>query len=113
MRWRKSKLEEMAGRIAQLGLERCPVCGSDAGGTMHVQKRPVFVSIGDAYKENVASREADANVLFFVLVTCDLCGYAMQFDSERLVAGGTPMLVPASVSEDDEAEWERREAEGS
>jgi hypothetical protein len=91
MRWEEQALEEMRQRIVQLGLRQCAVCASE---TMGVDRLPVIFHIGgdDHTRRNVPS-DKDVNVLFMVKVECQMCGYAMLFNSERLLPGHVGSLV--------------------
>ena len=76
-------LREIADRITALGLQTCPICESQ---TMIADPRPVILPIGGFpwTEPGTANR---GNVHFMLLVRCDLCGYAMLFDSERFKGG--------------------------
>ena len=101
-RWRKKSLDEMTERIVQLGLSNCPVCGS---GEMQVLRMPVMQSIGTVYHEEDRRNpdDKDHNALFMVQITCSLCGYAMHFDSERLLPGSEQALIVGLTPEEEAA----------
>jgi hypothetical protein len=97
MRWRSEILAEVGEHIVRLGLKRCPVCESDS--TLYADPQPIMLPIGGAPWPNPPSRqgpEPGANVLFMVMVRCELCGHAMMFDSERFHGPDVPALEPDS-----------------
>ncbi len=100
-RWRKKSLDELTDRLVQLGLSSCPVCQS---GLMGVTRRPVVLSVGAMFREVEHRTDPDCNVIFMVRVTCDVCGYAMLFDSEKFNGSDKPTLVRGP--EEAEEAWE-------
>lgn len=52
-----------------------------------------MVYIGGIHHEQGHPRhDPEANVIFAVRMTCDVCGYMMLFDSEKFQAGDEKML---------------------
>lgn len=70
----------MATRIRELGLSECPVCHT---GAILVARHPALIPIGGLYQDTADPRhDPDANVVFAVRLTCDVCGYMLLFDSK-------------------------------
>lgn len=93
MRFTESAIEEIAGRLVQLGLSTCQVCGSAS--TLGADKRPVVLPIGGASwnpKGGPALVDPDANVLFMLRVECEACGNSLLFNSEKFFSGDTPIF---------------------
>jgi hypothetical protein len=82
MRFREEIVQEITNRIAQLGLEECPICHSGSWGAHRV---PVLLQIGGLKSviQDPVKGDPGTNVLYMVRVACELCGYAMLFDSEK------------------------------
>ncbi len=109
MRFRRKFLGEMSQRISQLGLDRCGVCDSER---LLVGKRPAIIPIGGIHHERDHPRwDPEANVLFMVMLTCDLCGNVLLFDSERLVPGEQKMMVEGLTEEEELAAEESGDLE--
>ena len=70
---------------------------------MAVRPQPVIVSIGGPYRETPDRRDVNDNVLFMLMITCDLCGHSMQFDSEKLMPTNASIFVMDHVTADAEA----------
>jgi len=100
VRWRKKTLDEMTGRLAQLGLSQCSVCGT---GTRSILRFPVVLSIGGVYHEDQQRAEPDMNLLFMVQVTCSICGHAMLFDSGMFSGEGEQAMVRGMTEEEEAA----------
>ena len=92
MHFSKAARESMTGRIAQLGLSACPICESE---TLLVRREPGIIRIGGLPGEKGEPKDPESNILFMVLIYCDLCGHTMMFDSERLVGSDEPSLAQA------------------
>ena len=102
MRFRRKTLLEMNERITQLGMDTCRVCGS---GELMAHKRPGLVSIGGLFHEEDDPRyDAESNLLFMVMTTCNLCGNTQFFDSERLNPGSQRTLVVGMTEAEETAE---------
>jgi hypothetical protein len=91
MRFREPIVQEITDRLAQLGLEECPICHS---GTLGAHRVPVLLHIGGlkSLKEDPLHGDPDTNVLFMVRVACEVCGYTMLFDSEKHHGPDEPVL---------------------
>ncbi|MCU1676315.1 MAG: hypothetical protein JWM93_1073 [Frankiales bacterium] len=90
----------MQARIVHLGLTECPIC---ATGQLLVWRLPVILAIGGEHYEPTDSRhDPEANTQFLVEVACDVCGYVLLFDSERLEPSNSRTLV-VGMTEDEEA----------
>ena len=95
MLWRKEIVREIGDHLVRLGLSKCPVCDSDSALTIH--PRPAILPIGGSPWPNPPRHpgpEPGANILFMVLIRCDLCGHSLLFDSERFHDGDTPVFDP-------------------
>jgi hypothetical protein len=91
MLYRDEAFDEIAGKLNQLGLSSCTVCGSETG--LHGDKRPVVLPIGQLPKpDGSVEREPSGNVLFMVRIECHVCGHTMLFNSERFFTGDEPIL---------------------
>jgi hypothetical protein len=102
MRFREKSLEQMAARIGELGLSECPVCHT---GAILVARHPALIPIGGLYQDKADPRhDPDADVIFAVRLTCDVCGYMLLFDSEKFQPSNETTLFVGS--EELEAEWE-------
>jgi len=101
----------MLERLGQLGvIGTCPICGS---GTMRVLTRPVELEIGGSYRAEVHTgvKDPEANVLFYVIIECDLCGHALFFNSERLTPQSDRTII-VGMTREEEAAMEERDGEG-
>lgn len=106
MRFRKKSLEQMAEKIVQLGLNECPVCHT---GAILVNRYPAIISIGGFQHDKTDPRhDPEANVIFAVRLTCDVCGYMLLFDSEKFSPKGERTLFRGS----EELEAELEDGEG-
>jgi hypothetical protein len=81
----------MTGRIAELGLNKCPICD---GETIGIAERPAMLYIGGfLFEKDDPRRDPDANVVYAVDFTCQVCGYIMLFDSEKFHRGDAKILA--------------------
>jgi hypothetical protein len=87
MRWEQGALDEMLGRLRQLGLEKCAICGST---TLTAGIRPIVVDVGGVHDGK--TEDSGTNILFWLAIGCDVCGYRMLFDSENLMPESTAMI---------------------
>lgn len=89
MRFGSAALQEITGRLMQLGVSDCPVCH----GSLAVDQRPALLKIGGFHHPRDHPRhDPDANTLFMVRVACSLCGHTMLFDSEQFIGGDEKAL---------------------
>jgi hypothetical protein len=86
MHWADPIFADITGKLHQLGLSDCHVCGSKTG--LHADKRPVILHIGGE-----GNQDSEANVLYMVRVECVTCGSTQLFNSEQFITGNTPALV--------------------
>jgi hypothetical protein len=106
MRFRKKSLDQMTQRLVELGLSKCPICQT---GAILVSPRPAIISVGGFHHEKDDPRyDPEANVIFAVKLTCDVCGHMMLFDSEKFSPGDERSLIKG-LSVEQEAEWEARQ----
>ena len=91
MKWDEAAVQGFRDHLQRIGLRSCPVCGSEALG---ISDGPVYVSwSGAAWREQGDTQyDPQANVLFMVLVECELCGNALFFNSERISPRDQPVL---------------------
>jgi hypothetical protein len=83
---------EVAEHLARFGLTACPVCGATG---LKAWQLPAVLSIGDVYHEkDHPLRDPDSNIMFFVMVLCDLCGHTMFFHLEHFKHGDEPVFAP-------------------
>lgn len=102
MRFRKRVTEAMAARIVELGLSECPVCHT---GAILISRQPAHVSTGGFhYGKGDPRNDPDANVIFAVQLTCDVCGYLMLFDSEKFYTGNDRIFINGPLELEDEIE---------
>jgi hypothetical protein len=90
MHWDDPIFADITGKLHQLGLSDCHVCGSETG--LHADKRPVVLRIGGLGPP--APKDPEENILYMVRVECISCGYSQMFNSERFITGDTPALAP-------------------
>ena len=90
MRFTNEAVEMMAGRLTQLGLKECPICG---GTTMEALQKPAIVHFGGFINPGGPVRDPEANVFFAVLVECSLCGYMMTFNSDKFFRGDKDRIL--------------------
>jgi hypothetical protein len=104
MRFRKTALDEITARIAQLGLSRCPVCSATE--SMVADRRPVVIPLGGApWMPDGQRGEPEVNILFLILLKCRLCGHVLLFDSEEFEgADARALIVGMTYEEEDELE---------
>jgi hypothetical protein len=98
VRWRRSFLVEVAGKLQQLGLTKCPVCQSEAIGA---HRHPVLGLIGGFPPRMSNAEDDEVGLDYLVRVECEVCGHVLLFDAERFRRGDSPILV-AGISDDDE-----------
>lgn len=86
-------MDEVTGRLVQMGLRACPVCD---GGTLNAWHMPAVISIGSVYHEPERRDPADpdVNVMFHVMVMCDMCGHTLFFHLEQFKRGDEPVFAP-------------------
>jgi hypothetical protein len=102
MRFRKKTLGQMTVRIVELGLSKCPICGT---GVITASRLPALVPIGGIHREKDDPRhDPEANVLFAVVLTCNLCGYMLLFDSEKFTPGDEKTMIFGPPEREDEIE---------
>lgn len=93
VRWRKTFIAEVAGKLQQLGVKACPVCGSESLG---VDPLPVVILRGGLppTASNI-SRDEDPyrQVDYLVRVECELCGSSLMFNSEKYSTSGEKTLA--------------------
>ena len=92
--FREEALEEMRDRIGQLGLRTCPICGSESIG---LPRWPAVVHVGGHF-ERSDPQSPSVNILFMVMVECEMCGHTMFLNSERFHPGDVPTLERDSVT---------------
>ena len=91
MRFRDEAVHEITGKLQQLGLDGCPVCGSETA--LQADRRPVLLTVGQlSTPDTPRPKEKSGNALFMVRIECNLCGYSILFNSERFFSGDTPIL---------------------
>ena len=97
MRFREEIVQEITNRLAQLGLEECPICH---GGTLNAHHVPVYLHVGGVKSqiEDPVMGDPDTNILFMVRVACEVCGYTMLFDSEKHHGPDEPVLEKPPAS---------------
>ena len=91
MIWDQPVVEEFRDHLQRIGLRTCPVCGSE---TLGISPAPVNLPWrGPAWRDaGEPGYDAQANILYLFLVTCDLCSHVMLFDSERFTPKDRPVL---------------------
>lgn len=92
MQWSQQFLEEFDAHISQLGLESCAVCDSERAYVIH--RQPALVSIGGLSDPNGPPADENTNVLFVVMVECQICGHLSWFNSARFRTDDEPILTP-------------------
>src|SRR4051794_700731 len=86
--WMKDARETMASLVTQMGLTTCPVCD---GASLQLLPWPSLIAVGGLpWREKGEPHRG--NLLFMALVRCELCGYSMSFDSERLTGKDQPPI---------------------
>jgi len=101
MRWRKAFMAEVSEALQQLGLQACPVCGSED--SLGMGCFPVLlVDVGalpddDAFSPPEDNRDGD--MTFVVRVECTTCGHLMLFNSERYRSGDEKIMVRGLTEE--------------
>lgn len=90
--FRDAPFREIAGKLNQLGLSSCPICGSDTA--LGADRRPVGLVVGQTIPAPGVSvpKEKSGNILFMLRVECNLCGYSMLFNAERFFSGDEPIF---------------------
>lgn len=85
---------------------RSSIPSEDARGVL---TRPAFVEIGGSYRSerHTGTKDPEANVLFLVMVECDLCGHAQLFNPECLIGRSERILV-IGLTPEEEAEKEAK-----
>jgi hypothetical protein len=91
MQWSQQFLEEFDAHSSQLGLKSCAVCDSERAYT--ICRRPALVSIGGVPDPNGPPADVDTDVLFVVMVECQICGHLLWFNSARFRTGDEPILT--------------------
>jgi hypothetical protein len=103
MRFRRKSLTEMSGRISQLGMRSCLICGCDQ---IRVLKYPAIVYVGGERHDPSDPRwDPESNVLLMVTTVCEVCGNTQFFNSEGFIPGSEKALV-VGLTEDEEAAQE-------
>jgi ribosomal protein S27AE len=99
MRFGKRTIKEVIDRLDQLGLDKCPVCD----GGLVADHRPVIVTIGGLlHEEGDPRRDPEAELLFLIRLSCQLCGYTMLFDAEHHRRGDEPTMFLGPEELEDE-----------
>ena len=91
MRWDDAVIRDFREHLAHVGLDRCPVCGSE---TLAIANGPVVVSrSGAAWMERGRpGYDSHANPLYMFMVECEFCGHVLLFNSERIDPADRPVL---------------------
>src|SRR4051794_24597370 len=72
LKFQDDVLKRIGERIAQLGLNECPVCH---GQTISIGRQPVVVNVGGVSGGKL--QDPKTNILFLIALTCELCGHVM------------------------------------
>jgi hypothetical protein len=73
-------------------VQECPVCQS--ADSLAVYRTPAVLHIGGHFeREEGAERDLFANILFFAMLMCRLCGHTMFISSEHFYSGDEPILT--------------------
>jgi hypothetical protein len=102
MRFRKKALDQMGARIVEMGLSECPVCHT---GAILISRLPAMVYVGGIHHEPGHPRhDPEANAVFAVRLTCDVCGYMLLFDSEKFYSGDEKIMFLGPQELEDQLE---------
>jgi hypothetical protein len=86
-RFVQTRLAEIANRITELGLQRCPVCGSDTA--LGAAQLPALIQLGGDVS---TERTPGSDVRHGIVVTCQICGHMMFFDPQMFVGDDEPLF---------------------
>lgn len=95
VRFRRSFIEEVQARLIQMGFTKCPICQSEVIGA---HRHPLMGHHGGLPSDD----DPDVNVLFFVRVECQSCGYTMLFNSEKFRDGDTKIIIRGLTQEEED-----------
>jgi len=104
MRWRRTFLLEVFERLKQLGLSTCPVCGSDK---LWPHRFPSVVLVGGFPPKISNVPHLETNIEYLVHIGCQVCGYALMFNSEQFRTGDEDILI-SGLTEEQELELEQK-----
>ena len=101
MRFRRKILRSIMERLNQFGLAACPVCEAEHG--LQAARHPVVLNSGALYlDEGHPAHDPEANILYMIRVSCNLCGYTMLFDVEQHHHGDEPIIFKGPPELEDE-----------
>ena len=91
-RFMREFVEETREALNQLGLADCAVCGSRE---RNFSRFPIMLPIGGS------PPDPEANVLFVIALTCEVCGNMTFFDSEKFRKSRPSLISGLTIEEED------------
>lgn len=104
-RWRKTFLLEVAGKLQQLGLTRCPVCQGERIGAL---PHPIVALVGGLPPKASNVEDPEVTTDYLVRIECFLCGHILLFNAEQFRTGDDAILI-SGLTEQEEAELEQQD----